>query len=57
MSTAVQYVRAEAATLGVDSDRIALMGDSAGAHLSAVASENLCPLTRRRATNQNMIAE
>ena len=38
VKAAVQYVRAEAATLGVDSDRIALMGDSAGAHLSALVA-------------------
>lgn len=38
VKAAVQYVRAEAVTLGVDSDRIALMGDSAGAHLSALVA-------------------
>ena len=35
---AVQFVRAEARTLKVDPDRIALMGDSAGAHLSALVA-------------------
>jgi hypothetical protein len=38
VKAAVQYVRAEAATLGVDSNRIALMGDSSGAHLSALVA-------------------
>src|SRR5882762_6446125 len=31
---AVRYVRAQAAELGVDGERIGLIGDSAGAHLS-----------------------
>jgi acetyl esterase/lipase len=35
---AVQFVRAKASELGVDPDRIALMGDSAGAHLSALVA-------------------
>jgi acetyl esterase/lipase len=35
---AVQYVRAEASRLGLDPDRIALIGDSAGAHLSALVA-------------------
>jgi acetyl esterase/lipase len=35
---AVQFVRAEAAELGLDPDRIALIGDSAGAHLSALVA-------------------
>jgi acetyl esterase/lipase len=35
---AVQYVRGHAAELGVDPDRIALIGDSAGAHLSALVA-------------------
>src|SRR5438477_6417905 len=34
---AVQFVRAEAAQFGLDADRIGLVGDSAGAHLSALA--------------------
>ena len=38
VKAAVQYVRAEAATLRVDSDRIALMGNSAGAHLAALVA-------------------
>jgi acetyl esterase/lipase len=33
---AVQFVRATAAELGVDPDRVGLIGDSAGAHLSAL---------------------
>lgn len=35
---AVQYVRANAPTLGVDPDRIGMIGDSAGAHLSALVA-------------------
>jgi acetyl esterase/lipase len=33
---AVQFVRAQASSLAVDPDRIALMGDGAGAHLAAL---------------------
>jgi acetyl esterase/lipase len=35
---AVQYVRAKAAELGVDPERIGMIGDSAGAHLSALVA-------------------
>jgi acetyl esterase/lipase len=35
---AVQFVRAEATDLGLDPDRIALIGDSAGAHLAALVA-------------------
>jgi acetyl esterase/lipase len=35
---AVQFVRAEAAEFGLDSDRVGLIGDSAGAHLSALVA-------------------
>ena len=38
VKAAVQYVRARAEELGVDPDRVALMGDSAGAHLSALVA-------------------
>jgi acetyl esterase/lipase len=35
---AIQYVRAKAAELGVDPERVGLVGDSAGAHLSALVA-------------------
>src|SRR5205814_3515444 len=35
---AVQFVRAEAARFGLDADRVGLIGDSAGAHLSALVA-------------------
>lgn len=35
---AIQYVRANAAKLGIDPDRIALIGDSAGAHLTSLVA-------------------
>ena len=35
---AVQYVRAQASSLGVDGERIGLIGDSAGAHLAALVA-------------------
>src|SRR6266850_168806 len=35
---AVQYVRAQAAELGVDPERIGMIGDSAGAHLSSLVA-------------------
>ncbi len=38
VKSAVQFVRAQAQTLGIDSDRIALWGDSAGAHLSSMVA-------------------
>src|SRR5262249_34806159 len=38
VKAAVQFVRATAAELGVDRNRIALVGDSAGAHLSALVA-------------------
>jgi acetyl esterase/lipase len=38
VKAAIQFVRAKAATLGVDRDRIGLMGDSAGSHLVALVA-------------------
>jgi acetyl esterase/lipase len=35
---AVQYVRAKAAELGIDPERIGMIGDSAGGHLSALVA-------------------
>jgi acetyl esterase/lipase len=38
LKAAIQFVRVKAADLGVDPDRIGLMGDSAGAHLVALVA-------------------
>ena len=38
VKAAVQYVRAKAGELSIDPERIALIGDSAGAHLSALVA-------------------
>lgn len=38
VKTAVQYVRANAGELGIDAERIGLIGDSAGAHLTALVA-------------------
>jgi acetyl esterase/lipase len=38
VKAAVQFVRAKAAELAIDAERIALMGDSAGAHLAALVA-------------------
>jgi len=35
---AVQFVRAQAASLAIDPERIALMGDDAGAHLASLVT-------------------
>ena len=38
LKAAIQFVRAKAVELGLDPDRIGLMGDSAGAHLAALVT-------------------
>ena len=38
MKAAIQFVRAKAAEFGIDPDRIGLMGNSAGGHLSALVA-------------------
>jgi acetyl esterase/lipase len=38
VKAAVQYIRANAAKLGIDPDRIGLIGDSAGAHLASLVA-------------------
>ena len=38
VKAAIQFARANAARLGIDPDRIGLMGDSAGAHLTALVA-------------------
>jgi acetyl esterase/lipase len=38
LKAAIQFVRAGAAELGLDADRIGLIGDSAGAHLAALVA-------------------
>ncbi|MEU8617304.1 alpha/beta hydrolase [Streptomyces sp. NPDC048623] len=38
VKAAIRYVRAFAATLGIDADRIGVWGESAGGHLSALAA-------------------
>jgi len=38
VKAAVQFARANAARLGIDPDRIGLMGDSAGGHLTALVA-------------------
>jgi acetyl esterase/lipase len=38
VGAAVQFVRAQASSLAIDPDRIALMGDGAGAHLAALVT-------------------
>src|SRR5262249_93541 len=38
VKAAVQYIRARAGDLGLDPNRIALMGNSSGAHLSALVA-------------------
>ena len=38
VKAAVQFLRAKAGELGVDADRIGMMGDSAGAHLTALVA-------------------
>jgi len=38
LKAAIQFVRAKAADLGLDPERIGLMGDSAGAHLAALVA-------------------
>ncbi|MGF1567031.1 MAG: alpha/beta hydrolase fold domain-containing protein [Nodosilinea sp.] len=51
VQTALAYIQQQAATLGVDLDRTALLGRSAGGHLAAIAAYNSPPIPIRAVVN------
>jgi alpha-L-fucosidase 2 len=49
VETAIRWVKAHAGEFGIDTNRLALAGESAGAHLAALAAVRATPTTRVQA--------